>query len=198
MSTRGSKRYSEAEEKALELKRQAFHLVLLSLWVIPILFLPAGLTLMLFFAVILLNLSVVFRAERVYRVFAFLIENLERERNLDRPGIQALYANLGILIAFLLFGKASVVGVLVLSVGDSLSTLVGKTYGKTALPFNPSKSWEGTIAFFVGSFTVLLLLTDLRTALLVSSLSSLVEALDLRTDDNFILPIFATGVFYLV
>ena len=198
MYTQGSRRSSEAEDVVLEIKRQVFHLILISLWLIPILFFPYTLTLLTFLSVLVLNLAVVLRVEPFYRFFSLLIEHLERERNLDRPGIQALYANAGVFLAFLMFGKLSMFGVLVLSVGDSLSTFVGKLFGRNRIFFNPSKSWEGTLAFFLGSFLVLSLTADLRTALIVSSLCALLEALDTRIDDNLILPVSASSLAYLV
>lgn len=140
----------------------------------------------------------VFRIEPIYGLFRLLIYNLEREKNLERPGIQALYANLGIFVSFLLFGKLSLFGVLVLSVGDSLSTLIGKLFGKSEIFFNTSKSWEGSLAFFLGSFLVLSLITDLRTALMVSALCALLEAMDTKLDDNLLIPIFASLLVYLV
>ena len=133
-----------------------------------------------------------------YGLFSLLIEHLERDKNLDRPGIQALYANVGVFLSFLIFGKLSLFGVLVLSVGDSLSTFVGKLLGKNKIFFNPSKSWEGTLTFFLGSFLILSLITDYRTALLVSSLSALLEALDTKVDDNLLLPVFSSALVYLV
>ncbi len=198
MYTPGSGRSSEAEGIALEIKRQAFHLILISLWLIPILLFPYTLALLTFLVVLILNLTVVLRVEPFYRLFSLLIEHLEREKNMERPGIQALYANVGVFLSFLIFGKLSLFGVLVLSVGDSLSTFVGRLFGRNRIFFNPSKSWEGTLAFFLGSFLILSLITDYRTALLVSSLSALLEALDTKIDDNLLLPVFSSALVYLV
>ncbi len=198
MSTRGSERYSENEDLWLELKRQTFHLILISLWVLPIHLFPRNVTFLTFVLVLGLNLLVLFRVKPFYGAFLFLIVHLERKKNLDRPGIQALYANLGIFTSYLLFGELSTIGVLVLAVGDSLSTLVGKLLGKTPIFFNPNKSWEGTLSFFLGTFPVLCLLSDPRGALTVSVLSALTEALPLTVDDNLTLPVTATFLAYLV
>jgi len=118
MSIHGSRKCSESSLQ-LELRRQIFHLVLISLWGIPVLFFPFPLTLMVFSAVLAVNLFVVLRVPFFLKLFNKLIELLEREKNLRFPGIQSLYANLGIFLAYLLFGKLSITGVAVLAVGDS-------------------------------------------------------------------------------
>jgi len=198
MYTQESKRYSGTEDLILEVKRQIFHLLLISLWLVPILLFPYPLTLLTFLLILGLNLAVVFKIRPFHNLFSFLIEHLERERNIERPGIQAFYANLGIFISFLLFGKMSMFGVVVLSVGDSMSTLIGRLFGKHRIFFNPSKSWEGTLAFFLGSFVALSFITDHKTALLLSSVTALLEAMDLKLDDNLLIPLFVSSLAYIV
>ncbi len=196
MSTPGSGRSSGSNH--LEIKRQVFHLALLSLWAVPIVYAPTWLTLTLMVLVVLINTLVVFKVKPLLKVFAFLIDHLERERNLDRPGIQSLYANIGVLTAYIVFGKIALYGVLVLAVGDSLSTLVGKTFGRSPIFFNTSKSWEGTVAFFLGTYTVLSLLIEFRDALLISSICSLIEAVRIKIDDNLLLPLAGSFLAYLI
>ncbi|WP_457601433.1 diacylglycerol/polyprenol kinase family protein [Hydrogenivirga sp.] len=198
MSIQGYGRSSGRDDLTLELRRQLFHLFLISIWVAPIHFLPRCVTLLLFAGVIALNLLVVYRYEPAARLFSLLIEKLERKGNLERPGVQALYANLGILLSFLLFGKLSVVGVVVLAVGDSVSTLVGKFLGRRKLFFNPEKSWEGTLSFFVSVYGVLTLWLGFEEALIVALFSSLTEALRQPLDDNLSVPLVASALIYLV
>ncbi|MDQ7038130.1 MAG: SEC59/DGK1/VTE5 family protein [Aquificota bacterium] len=196
MSTQGSKRYSGSDH--LEVRRQIFHLVLISLWIVPILFMPLPVTLTLMVLIVVINLMVVRKADPVFKLVKPLIDRLEREENLERPGIQALYANLGVLISFLLFGKISAFGVAVLSVGDSLSTLVGRAFGRNPVFFNPAKSWEGTIAFFFGVYLVMLPFLGAERALLLGLVASLVEAVRTGMDDNLTLPVTGSLVVYLV
>jgi len=141
---------------------------------------------------------VVFKVSPFYNLFSFLVDLLEREKNLRFPGIQSLYANLGIMIAYLLFGKLAVVGIVTLAVGDSLSTLAGKIWGKHPLFYNREKTWEGCVAFFLSTFGVLIFLADLRSALLVASVSALLESARLPVDDNFLIPVSATALVYLL
>lgn len=39
-----------------------------------------------------------------------------------------------------------------LCIGDGFAGLIGQTYGKSSLPWNRRKTWEGTIAFIVTAF----------------------------------------------
>ncbi len=186
-------------KSSLEFRRKLFHIISLLLWIIPILGFPVPITLLLFLLVIGINTAVVFKYRPIYRLLAWFIDNFERDVNLDRPGIQALYANLGIFLSYLIFGtQASVAGVIVLAVGDGFSTLVGYHIGRRKLFYNPSKSIEGLTAFFIASFIALLLYTETHKALLVSAFSSIVESLPLRIDDNFTVPLTGSLIYYLV
>ena len=196
MSTPGSRRSSGSE--SLELKRQVFHLVLISLWVLPILYMPSWAVVLLMLTVVAVNTLLVLRIDPVLTLLRPLLDHLEREENLSRPGIQALYANLGILLAYVAFGKLAFVGVVTLAVGDSLSTLVGRSFGRTRIFFNPSKSWEGTFAFFVATYMVLMALAEFREALAVSLVASILEAARTGLDDNLTVPVAASGLAYLM
>ncbi len=195
---RGSKRYSDRDDLALEIRRQFFHLVLILLWCLPVYFLPYWANIFLMLSVLLLNYLVVKKHKQLLELFSPLIDSLERNRNLPRPGIQALWANLGIFLSYLFFGKLSLVGIVVLAVGDSLSTLVGKAVGRTPAPLSKDKTLEGTLAFFISSYLLLIPFLPFREALLISSLGALLESADSRIDDNFTIPVLTTALLYLV
>ncbi len=199
MSIQGSGKSSGSDEVLLEVKRQVFHLIALSLWLVPILYFPAWLTLLIFVVVLAVNLGVVLKVEPLRSIFSFFIHHLERDSNLHRPSLQAFYANLGIFLSFLIFGKLAFVGVLVLAVGDSFSTFVGKIWGRSRIFYSERKTFEGTLAFFLSVYAVFLILHENhREAVLVSSLSAFLESFDLGLDDNLILPLFACAIAYLV
>lgn len=199
MSIQGSGRYSGSEDVILEIKRQLFHLFAILLWLIPILYFPTWLTLILFLAVISVNLAVVLRIEPFFKFFGFFIDHLEREKNRNNPSLQAFYANIGILVSFLIFGKLAVVGVIVLAVGDSFSTFVGKIWGKNNLFYSEKKTVEGSLAFFISVYLVMLLVfKESREAVFVTSVSALLESFELNIDDNLLIPLVSTAVAYLM
>ncbi|MFN3598754.1 MAG: diacylglycerol/polyprenol kinase family protein [Aquificaceae bacterium] len=180
----------------LELRRKVFHLFALSLWLVPIALLPTPITFLTFLVVLFINLLTVFGVGRErFSLYYFIIYKLEREKNYSKPAIQALWANLGIFLSFLAFGKGSaLVGVLVLAVGDAFAGLVGIRYGRTRIG---NKSLEGSLAFFLSTFLVLLPFVGMMKALWISLFCALVEALPLKLDDNFTIPLTA-GFLYKV
>jgi dolichol kinase len=199
MFTQGSGKFSGNEEALLEIKRQFFHLIALSLWIIPVLFFPFLINMFLFGAVIVVNFLVVRKVDPFYRVFLFFIKHLERERNLHSPSLQALFANLGVFVSYLLFGELAVGSIIILAVGDSSSTLVGKLFGKKRLFYSERKTAEGTVAFFLSVYLILFLVFgDLYGGLLASSVCALLESFDLPPDDNLLIPLVGGCILYLV
>ncbi len=181
----------------LETRRKVFHLFALLLWLIPLGFFPRGLSLFVFLIVIVMNLAIVLRLwENRLDFYYRLIYSLEREKNFSKPGIQALWANLGIFSVFLLFGKEpAMVSVVVLAVGDAFASMVGMRYGRTRMG---SKSLEGSIAFFLSTFLLLLPFLGLWKAFLICIFSAIVEALPINVDDNFSVPLTAGFVYWIM
>ncbi len=195
MYIHASKNFSELK---LEIKRKIFHIIALLLWIIPISFLSFFENIVIFILVIGINTAIVLKMKPFYLVFDFFIKHFERDKNLKYPGIQSLYANIGIFLTYLIFKELALVGIVVLAVGDGLSTLVGKVFGKNKLFYNKDKTWEGCIAFFIGAFLILSFFKDLKSSILIAGISSLLETLNVRIDDNFILPLSATLIAYLM
>ncbi len=181
----------------LETRRKVFHLFALLLWLLPLNYLPSIITLLVFSLVIGLNLLTVLDVGKERLTFYYrFVYKLEREKNYSRPGIQALWANLGIFSVFLLFGKEpAMVSVVVLAVGDAFASVVGMRYGRTRMG---SKSLEGTIAFFLSTFLVLLPFLGLWKAFLICIFSAIVEALPISVDDNFSVPLTAGFVYWIM
>jgi len=181
----------------LETRRKVFHLFALLLWLLPLNYLPSIITLLVFALVIGLNLLTVLGVGKERLAFYYrLVYKLEREKNYSRPGIQALWANLGIFMVFMLFGKEpAIVSVVVLAVGDAFASMVGMRYGRTRMG---SKSLEGNIAFFLSTFLVLLPFLGLWKAFLICIFSAVVEALPISVDDNFSVPLTAGFVYWIM
>ncbi|MCY0866707.1 MAG: phosphatidate cytidylyltransferase [Aquificota bacterium] len=181
----------------LELRRKLFHLFALLLWLLPINFFPKPLTILLFLLVLFINLLTVMGLWKERLPFYYkLVYKLEREKNYSKPSIQALWANLGIFLSFLIFGKeASTVGVVVLAVGDAFAGMVGIRYGKRRIG---NKSLEGAFAFFLSVFFVLFPFIGLWQAFVVALLSSVAEILPFKLDDNLTIPLIASLVYKIL
>lgn len=181
----------------LELRRKLFHLFALLLWLLPINFFPKPLTILLFLLVLFINLLTVMGLWKERLPFYYkLVYKLEREKNYSKPSIQALWANLGIFLSFLIFGKeASTVGVVVLAVGDAFAGMVGIRYGKRRIG---NKSLEGAFAFFLSVFFVLFPFIGLWQAFVVALLSSVAEILPFKLDDNLTIPLIASLIYKIL
>ena len=118
---------------------------------------------------------------------------LERERKGEYSLRGPITYFLGSLIAVILFPELiAVIAILILSIADAASTLVGKSYGIHKLRINSKKSWEGSITFFIASLMILYLFLDPLKALTIAITVSVVEMLP-DMDDNITIPI-ATGL----
>jgi dolichol kinase len=145
------------------------------------------------FLLLLIMLSF-YRAKRAFQAQWLETFVLKRERPGAFPLSGAVFFFLGTFCAFLLYSPIhAAAAVAVLALGDSVSTVVGKFWGKHKLPINKSKSWEGSLAFFAASLFALLLFVQPEKAILVAGLTAAVEMLP-RLDDNFTVPI-AAGLF---
>jgi len=118
------------------------------------------------------------------------LESFEREVEVkERPFYGAIMFMLAVGFTFIVFPEtAAVVAVLVLSVSDSASTLVGVHLGNTSIPYSKKKSLEGFSAFFTTAFIISLVFVSPVQALLVSLVGAFVESLP-RLDDNFSVPL---------
>ena len=86
--------------------------------------------------------------------------------------------------------------ILILAIGDSVTNIAGRHFGRTKYWFNPKKSLEGTVAGIIFSTVATSLLVGFGPALLASTVGMLVEALPLTIgrhdlDDNFVIPIIS-------
>lgn len=126
-----------------------------------------------------------------------LLTHFERKHDVKTfPYKGAIYYGIGIFFPIaLLTTEVACVIILILSVGDALSTLIGKFYGKCRIG---GKSIEGTMAFIISCFlasVIFLTITGrfdlLKTALGLTAAGALLE-LQPVINDNLAVPIGLT------
>jgi dolichol kinase len=125
-----------------------------------------------------------------------LLDRFERKGVI--PGEGSMYYALGVLFALGLLrnnSAAAISVILILALGDSLATYIGRYYGKHKLPWNSDKTIEGSLGFAVGAMCSLLVL-PIPTTILVAILSTAIESLPIRLDDNITLPIAASLIYF--
>ncbi|MFP4045712.1 MAG: diacylglycerol/polyprenol kinase family protein [Candidatus Aenigmatarchaeota archaeon] len=128
--------------------------------------------------------------EEIEDTFYKKLNDFEREEDLkERPYNGAFTFFLSIGTVFLVFPfQAAVIATLVLSVSDSLSTLVGVHYGKNSLPYNENKSWQGSITFLISSFLISAYFLSPLMSVLVAIVGTLIESWP-KINDNISVPL---------
>jgi dolichol kinase len=123
------------------------------------------------------------------------VQRFERKDILFSGFGSACYAT-GALIPLVFLSDVNQIAacILILAIGDGLSTLVGKK-GRRKLPHNQGKTLEGALAFFIGGLPSVLFIGILGIPL--AAIAAIIETIDFRIDDNLTVPIFCT-VFFLV
>lgn len=117
-------------------------------------------------------------------VVSRVIAGLERRDAV--PGKGALFFALGALFCLVFFGKEiAFIGLVVLSLLDSVTTLVGLRFGRTRI-YN-HKSIEATLAGFAATSAALLFLIPAHAAILTSAAAAFAELVS-PVDDNLIVP----------
>ena len=92
---------------------------------------------------------------------------------------------------------AAIAVIIILAMGDGLATFMGSSYGRHKLPWNESKTFEGTVGFAAGAMGAFMVLPTVGTLAIVL-LSSIIESLPLKVNDNIVLPVAASLMYYLV
>ena len=132
--------------------------------------------------------------------FGWFLERFERERNLKTfPGIGMIFFFASALLCLKLFPKdIALASLMVLTLGDSTSHLIGKYFGRTKNPLNGNsyKLLEGSFAGLVFGFIGALVFVSPVEAFAASFLAVIVEAtqFDLNkkaVDDNLLIPLVA-------
>ncbi|MDP2749964.1 MAG: SEC59/DGK1/VTE5 family protein [Nanoarchaeota archaeon] len=143
----------------------------------------------------------------------WFVKHFERKENLkETPARGSFFYVLGCFLALVLFPKdVAYVAIIVLALGDSISTFIGKSYGKTRAPWSNVKLLEGTVAgialsflgflvlyFFLPGFSVTIFegLAACIIAMIVEALEIKVE--DRKLDDNVVIPLVAGAVILIL
>ncbi|NVM56038.1 MAG: hypothetical protein HWN66_20235 [Candidatus Helarchaeota archaeon] len=147
----------------------------------------------------------------IYTKTLIFVGRLDRRYNPESPGEpRPFYSSLWLLAAISLIGlfgqNVAIAAIITFALGDTLSTLVGERIGKHKLPYNKTKSVEGTLVFFgitfLGVFFAFIWSGHLYwlPALISASVGCISESLiptNYWLDDNFVVPVSVGVVLYL-
>jgi dolichol kinase len=200
------------EKKQLwnEITRQIMHIILGLIIICVILLLERDLALIVLFIAfclsILLSLFIVF-FKPIARLhpLRFFLSNLSRDYDKKKfPAKGLIFFFAGCVLVLKLFSvDIALASIIILTFGDSVSTLTG-LFGRAkykAKPFGKFKTIYGTLLGIIVSFLVALIFINPVYALIASSFGMIAEAISIKlgeeeADDNFIIPLVAgTAVF---
>lgn len=189
------------EKEKLERRRQIFHLFFGTL--IVLLYNLKVLNISVLFVIFLIGLIISFTSVK-HKIpgITWFLKKFEREEDFKKsPGKGPLMYLTGVLVTLLLFEeKIALAAIMILAVGDSVSHMVGKYFGK--YKFRNSKHMEGTIAgIFFASITASVFI-NYQLAFIGSTIAMLTETVELKIgktviDDNLAIPIIAGLAIYL-
>jgi dolichol kinase len=184
----------------LELRRQAFHLMVGILVVVLLHFRLIRPVMLVWLLVIGLILSLVSMRWRIPLISWFL-DSFDRKPMI--PGQGALTFILGCILSLWFFPMhVALASILILAIGDSVSVIIGQGMGRLKSPWN-ARYLEGTAAAIILSALAAWIFVPFWTALTASAVSLILEALELsvmgkRLDDNIWLPVVAGAVMILI
>lgn len=129
-----------------------------------------------------------------------LLEYFERPHHMAKfPGRGSFFLVLGAALATLIFEvHIAMAAIMIMAVGDSVTNIVGRHFGKIKNPFNAKKNIEGTLSGIISSTLVALFFVPFWPAFAASVVSMAVESIDLglkrfevELDDNVVIPLIA-------
>lgn len=187
----------EFSENLLEFKRQTFHLLLgltISFGVYytkPI----YGDLILIPLIIALILMLLIPKISQEIEIVNHLLYHFERDINLKNfPFKGAFWYGLGIIfpILFLPLNIACAV-VIVISVGDALSTFIGKFHGTHKVG---DKTIEGFLAFVIFSSLAAAIFVKPELAFVFALLGGLIEFFTFM-DDNFLVPVGLTSIYLI-
>jgi phytol kinase len=127
-----------------------------------------------------------------------------------------LYYGLVFIAVTVLFWYDTPIGIIALMLmcgGDGLAEIIGRRYGKSHLPWNPQKTWIGSIGMFLGGFLLSIAILAIYVAygifsipiqvmlppiLIIALVGAIVETLPLQDIDNITVTLSAVVLGYLL
>jgi dolichol kinase len=189
------------ENSSLEIRRQAFHIAF-GLFAVLLISYGIGWEFFLYLLVTGIGVSFLSRKHRLPLISWFL-DYFER-KDATIPGRGALFFVAGILLAVVLFeNEIALAAIMILTLGDSVSHIFGRFFGRVRYPWNRYKLIEGTLLGFASGAVGAAAFVTWNEAILASAIAMIVEGFELKfrsqaVDDNLIIPLVAGAVIYVL
>ncbi len=124
----------------------------------------------------------------------------ERDHHLEQfPGRGILFFTIGVYLTLVLFERnIAYAGIMILSIGDAISNIVGRHFGKTKTKLNPNKYIEGNIVGIIFSIPAAYYFFPNFYGVLAACIVGMfleipnISIRDFEIDDNLLIPIGAS------
>jgi len=192
----------------LEIRRKIFHIIL-GIVVVLLIYnniIKFWMSLTLLIAGLVISLN-----SRRYTlpVIGWLLKIFDRPEHKKFPGrgvIAILFSFTTLLLlrdSGILSNNIILASIMIWTFGDSLSAIIGKTYGRIKHPFNDSRFIEGTVSGIVGGALGAFIFVPILPAIVASVIAITLESLELRLlkhpiDDNLLVPLISALVLVLM
>jgi phytol kinase len=183
----------------LEMKRQLAHILLGTLIVSLLYHEIINASIISIALVATIMISILSKKTQI-PIISALLRIFDREQDIKEfPAKGAIFYLLGSLIVVYFFPKdIALASIMILALGDSVSRLVGP-YGYLKHPFSSVKFLEGIFAGAVAGFIGAIFFVSWPSALTASTVSMMIEGVDLRIknfkiDDNLLIPVVSAIV----
>ena len=133
---------------------------------------------------------------KIRDLYYYFFNDVTRE-NEHNTVTGATWVFIGIISTVVLFNQQiAIISLMVLSISDSMASLIGIKYGKTKLL---KKTLEGSFAFYLSTFLILSIFTKLSTtyAIISSMIITVAELIDINVNDNIRIPLTTAILLYL-
>jgi len=186
------------EQTHLEIKRQIFHLIL-GLVLAALVYYDIF-TWQIIAAVTLVGalISLIVQKKKDIEIFDYFKKHFARDG--EYLGRAPLLFFLGVLLVVAFFPKnIAVASILILGVGDSISHLIGRFYGKIKTPLSEKKMLEGFFAGWITGALAAWYFVGLGFAIAAAGIAMLVEFSDINpVDDNIMVPVVSGVVLFVL
>ena len=107
--------------------------------------------------------------------------------------------SLGIIFALILFNyKIYTPSILIVSISDTLSAIIGAKFGKHKAFKISSSSFEGSFAFFFSALAILVFFYPIHISLITAIVATIVELIPVYNFDNIAIPLVTGFTLYLL
>lgn len=139
--------------------------------------------------------------------FSFFLARCEREEDKKTfPGKGMVFFFVGVLLVTKLFEQEiALAAIMILTLGDSISHLIGGSFGQIKNIFNgkSKKLFEGTLAGTLAGFAGAIIFVPVTEAMIASFAAMIAEVVEIdfnknTLDDNIVVPLVAGTVIFLM